>query len=359
MADGNEITEMAPIRTPPPSINALMIWGFLMRALRHRTLMVSIAMGISAVTAIKLVLMPNKYQYTSKIVLQGGSSPLTGSLGTLASLAGVGGGASGNDPSLYFPDIALSSGILQNILKQRWKAIEAVEDTSQSFLLQDFWGIDPDTTLPRWKDALAENLQRRLVANGYLNVEADKKTGVISVSTTFEDPLLAYNVNQFVVEQANDVLVHKMNSSAAENRRFIEGRLQKVQSDLANAEERYIGFLENNRGRGAPTQQVEEARLQRSLQVSQEVYLQLVKQYEAAKIEEVKNLPLIEKIDQPNIPVKKASPKRTLILMVVSVFGGLVGLISAATWDLYVEDRKGFLQRIANFIRGVFSDNPE
>lgn len=346
----------AELESQSPAFGVLDMGAFLMRSVRRWKIAAGILGGLVVIAAVISLTLPNTYSVTTKLVFQGGGGALSGGLSTLASLAGVSGNVGGSDPSLYFEDVALSTGLLQAVLDRAWKGSASVEDTSASFLLRDFWGIKVDSNDPGWKDALRESLQRRLVDGKYLKVSTDKKTGVISVITRFEDPLLSLQVNQFVVERANEILVHKMSTSAGENRKFIEGRIKEIKQDLADAEGRYQSFLEGNRVRSSPELQVQEVRLQRSLQINQEVYLQLVKQLEMAKIDEAKDLPVLDQIDQPLLPVKKSGPNRKMFVLAALLLGGVTGIFWAAMWDVYAEDRKGFLRRVVGFFESIFRD---
>ena len=56
----------------------------------------------------------------------------------------------------------------------------------------------------------------------------------------------------------------------------------------------------------------------RDVQINAAIYTELRKQFELVKIEEVKNIPVINVMDSARVPAKKDKPKRTII--VLSVF---------------------------------------
>jgi len=53
----------------------------------------------------------------------------------------------------------------------------------------------------------------------------------------------------------------------------------------------------------------------RQLVVEESAYESLTKQYEMAKVEEARDLPTVRVIDEANVPEKKSSPKRTLLVL--------------------------------------------
>ena len=70
------------------------------------------------------------------------------------------------------------------------------------------------------------------------------------------------------------------------------------------------------------------ADLYRKTRVQEAVYESLTKEYELAKVQEVKEIPTVKVLDHPNIPEKKSFPPRLLIMLLGTAFA--VGL--AITW---------------------------
>jgi capsule polysaccharide export protein KpsE/RkpR len=70
------------------------------------------------------------------------------------------------------------------------------------------------------------------------------------------------------------------------------------------------------------------ADLYRRTRVQEAVFETLTKEYELAKVQEVKELPVVKVLDAPHIPDKKSFPPRLLM----AVLGTLVGLGLASTW---------------------------
>jgi capsule polysaccharide export protein KpsE/RkpR len=67
--------------------------------------------------------------------------------------------------------------------------------------------------------------------------------------------------------------------------------------------------------RQLPRLAVPYAKLYREVQVQETVYELLTRQYEVARIQEAKDVPVISVIDAPGIPEKKSFPPRTLIVL--------------------------------------------
>ena len=91
-----------------------------------------------------------------------------------------------------------------------------------------------------------------------------------------------------------------------------------MKQDLTKAENTLKEFREKNRQVLSPQLLLEQERLIRDVQINATIYTELRKQYEIVKIEEVKNIPIINIMDTARAPAKKDKPKRAII--VLSVF---------------------------------------
>jgi len=268
------------------------------------------------------------YESTTKLVFQSTTKSTAGGLSALAAMAGMASAADG-DASAYAGDIVLSNDMLGAILDHKWKASKAVPDTSKELNLLELWKVKSDTTQPDWKAAQRQSLLQSLRAGGYIQYSADKKTGVVTLQTTFEDPLVAYEVNRFLFDELNNTLVNRMNYKARANRQFVEGRLKEIDTDLNTSENILKNFRENNRLRLDPGYQLQESRLQRKVEMNQEIFLQLQKQFEMARIDEAKDIPVLDVIDSPMVPVRKVRPKRAKMVFTGTVASVAIGVCLA------------------------------
>jgi uncharacterized protein involved in exopolysaccharide biosynthesis len=82
--------------------------------------------------------------------------------------------------------------------------------------------------------------------------------------------------------------------------------------------------------RKLPLLGVEWADLYRRMKIQETVYELLNQQYELARIQEAKEVPTINVIDPANVPERKSSPHRLLIIALVTV----LSMAGAALWIL-------------------------
>lgn len=72
------------------------------------------------------------------------------------------------------------------------------------------------------------------------------------------------------------------------------------------------------------------AELYRQTKIEETVYELLTQQYELAKIEEAREIPTVKILDAADVPEKKSSPQRALIILL----GGWTSLMGAASWGV-------------------------
>jgi capsule polysaccharide export protein KpsE/RkpR len=80
--------------------------------------------------------------------------------------------------------------------------------------------------------------------------------------------------------------------------------------------------------RKLPLLGVEWADLYRRMKVQETVYELLNQQFELARIQEAKEIPTVNVIDLPNVPERKSSPHRLLIILIVTI----ISAAGAAMW---------------------------
>ncbi|MCL1956091.1 MAG: Wzz/FepE/Etk N-terminal domain-containing protein [Fibromonadales bacterium] len=297
------------------------------RTLKHKVLAVLVFVLVAGMAFAFAFLSTPFYHTEAKIIYQTAGGPQSSGLGALAMLAGVS-TSKGDDPSAYLQDIILSNNMLQSILAEKWNVD-----------LLTLWKVKPDTTEENWQLKLEYSMLKTLKKGKYIVFSQDKKSGVITLSTEFEDPQVSFDVNNFIYNQLNYILKNKMHFKASENRKFTEERLLEVKNNLKEAEENLRRFRQRNRLRVDPADELEDARLQRDVLMNQEIMIQLQKQYEIAKIDEARDIPVLDVIDLPMKPIEKSKPKRKMIILGGGVAAIFLAFLFAVFYDVFLEKK--------------------
>ena len=98
------------------------------------------------------------------------------------------------------------------------------------------------------------------------------------------------------------------------------------------------------------------ADLYRRTKVEEAVFESLTKEYEMAKVQEVKEIPVVKVLDSPNIPEKKSFPPRLLIMLLGTAFAFALAttwVFGKTAWDQTdsIDPRKAFAQEVFSAVK--------
>ena len=104
--------------------------------------------------------------------------------------------------------------------------------------------------------------------------------------------------------------------------------------------------------------------LSRKVHVDEEVWQSLTKQYEIARVQEAKEVPTIQVLDEPNVPNVKYGPSRSIIVIACTFIsfllsvGAVLALSKWESMDAQVEPKKAIMKAIGRTFRFRRSNKP-
>jgi len=206
------------------------------------------------------------------------------------------------------------------LTRYRFAAVEGSRDTLDGNLIEllDVGGRSPTERLRRAQRRLA----RRVV------VGIDRAANVVTLRTTAPWPALAEQINRRLLELVNTFNIERRNSSAAARRDFTAQRLEEADAARKVAEAELRRFLDRNRRyQDSPELVFEAGRLQQELELRQQVYTTLAQAHEQARIDAVRDTPVITMVESPEGSARPATGLRRY---------GLLGLVLGAVLSVGV-----------------------
>ena len=340
----NNIKDKKPLITENDEINIKAIWEIL---LKNKLLMTKVALFCTTI-GITYSLLATIY-FESKISLYpaGELSQTGGVLGDFQGLAksfGIGGLASA--PTYNIPDVIKSRRLKKDIVLRRWKTNNF---PGGSNLIQ-YWELDKPPFFSPMK-----LIRQFLPSGGFSSSKLDKETyeailrldelisvkeeisGMISVTVLMEDPKLASDIANYIAEYVKRFISIEQKREASRNKVFVEKQMEEAKKQMGNSEDSLTDFRKDHPLRlDTPSIEMMRERLQSTVEENRAVYITLRQQFEIAKIDEAKERLLINILDTAEPAVKKAKPKRTLIVILSFIFG----LFLAVPYTLYLDRRK-------------------
>ena len=277
-----------------------------------------ISFAVALVTLGINFLLPVYYKSTATLLPETQKDKLSalGQFADIASLAGV--SVPGSEIARLYPVIVNSETILRNVILRKYKTNAFADSVN---LIEYFEYTD---------ETAQENMARALAKlKGLMSATHDNKTSVVTLSMEMPEPEFAATVLNAMVAELDGFMRSKRVTNAGEQVKWIAVRIKEVEDEMKRAEERLRDFRERNRRPAdSPQLLLDQDRLTRDVQVKATVFIELKKQYELAKLEEIKNTTIVNVLDPAHIPVKKERPKRATntAIMFLIVFSSSAGV---------------------------------
>lgn len=260
-----------------------------------------------------------------------------GGLAGLASLAGVDlASVEGTDairPDLY-PDVLKSTPFFLELFKQK-----VTNKANKQVLFEAFY----HQIVEENKEIKEKRIQKFPVKeNGFLvlnrlnedrikdlkeriQVNIDKKSGVITISVKMPDPVVAANIARFSMEYLTEYVTRYRTEKAKKDVDFLAQKVADARGKLYTNQTKKAQYSDQFQ---LPTIRLQSADIQRErieseYRISSTFYNELLKKYEESKIKLQQETPVFQILEPPIAVTQKSEPKRAVILL-VSIFLGSI-----------------------------------
>ena len=323
--------------------------------LKHKTLFYKVLPAAFVIAAIYTLAQPNYYTCTVKLAPElGTGAKSTSGLASLASSFGVnlGSAQGGTDailPTLY-PDLMNSVDFKTSLFPVK---VTRKED-GKSFTYYDY--LDKEQKHSWWESALkalvslfkkeeeSQKLdpfeltlrQTDIVKDIDKNVvcTVDKKTMVITINVTDQDPLICATMADSVKTRLQTFITDYRTSKARVDLEYNEKLSREAKARYDQARDNYVSYSDTHRDVSSQSAQTKQADLENEMQMQQKIYQQVVAQRQQAEMKVQEVTPAFTTLQSATVPVRKAGPKRAQICLIF-VFLAFLG---TTVWVLYKED---------------------
>jgi uncharacterized protein involved in exopolysaccharide biosynthesis len=288
--------------------------------LRSRGLIMLSALVVPSILCTTALLAKRQYTASASFVAQSGKG--MGSMSGLAAQLGVTipTGGEAESPQFYV-DLLQSRAILRLLADRRYAAVRDGRPTTGT--LAEFYDIR-EGNAGRRRELTIRRLRRSVGAS------LATKTGIVSVGVTMPLSTLAKAVTDSLITELNNFNLGRRRTQAAAERQFFAGRVREVKDSLELAENRLASFRSSNRDfRGSTRLTLQEDQLQREVGIRQTLYSSVLQMYEQAKLDEVRDTPVITVLESPEVPIDP-DPRGLIARGILGlVVGTIIGVILA------------------------------
>lgn len=349
-------------------VKALSRWKFILKV----SICFMVLGLIMAITSIK--------EYTSEIMVapeSSNSSMMGGGLGSLAAMAGFDlGGIQGDDAiyPLLYPDIVQSLPFLSALFDVNVKSADGEIDTTYYYYVDELqkenWvgyimslpmeaikkvvelfsskenGGDPAVfdayNLSEKQMQMIENLKKDI------SISVDKKTDVITLSFTDQDPLIAATMVDTIMCRLQNQITAYRTQKVVDDCTYIEKLYLKSKADYEKAQEVYASYVDRNRNVTQERFLIEKERLEADKNLKNTLYTQWAQQLMLAQAKVQEYTPVFVTLKPAAVPALPSSMRKLMIILLYTFLGGAL----AVAYVLFKDS-------VVGFCRGIFGAKNE
>ena len=329
---------------------------------KHRMLYAKVLPIAFVLAAIYALAQPNYYNCTVKLSPEMSGSKSTSGLASLASSFGVnlGSGGAGTEalfPTLY-PDL-MNSVDFKTSLFHVPVTIEGDKEKGEKDRTMSYYDyLSKEQKAPWWSQGIKAimsmfNGQSSMV-NDTVNkfrltreqagivkaidqkvvCDVDKKTMVITINVTDQDPVIAATMADTVKTRLQNFITDYRTSKARVDLEYNRKICAETKARYEKARQLYAEFMDHNRDIILQTVRQKQTDLENEMQLQYNAYQQVAAQLLSAEAKVQEETPAFTTLQSATVPVMKAGPKRAQMCLIF-VFLAFLGTTG---WILYKED---------------------
>ena len=228
----------------------------------------------------------------------------------------------------HMKDLVESRDLKTKIINKKWQT----KKNNNPISLIEYWELDQnnydgffDWIKMNFFDMLTDDVnQNRLDdANNILDnrieiIEED--SGMFIINVLMEEASLSSAIANYIATEIDLTISEKSTEKANKNLEFIKDQKETAYDSLTASENRLKKFIKENPTMDTPEAQFQNLRKVRELEINQELYLTILKEYEISKIEAAKEVEIVHILDSATPSVERSQPNLIFILIVMFNF---------------------------------------
>lgn len=330
------------------------ILGVINFLLRRARLVFGVPIAVAIAAVVLALLAPGQFIVESRFKPEAAGAVAPSQLAGLAAQFGfnLAGGSTGESPEFY-AGVLESRSLLREVVRTEFHiATDGDDGQPVTGTIAELYGIEGETPEDEMTIAV-------LLVDGLVSVTVDARQGVVILRTTAQWPELARQINRRMLQLVNEFNLGKRQSRAAAERHFVEQRVRRAHQELEAAEADLLEFYQRNRlYQDSPELSFERDRLERIVSLRQQVHNSLAQSYEQARIDEVRDTPVITIVDSADDALVMSGKNVKLSGVLGFIVGGMFALALAIALEYMSRERAMGSAEYSQFVelrRAIFS----
>ncbi|MEI6739341.1 MAG: GNVR domain-containing protein [Gemmatimonadaceae bacterium] len=158
-------------------------------------------------------------------------------------------------------------------------------------------------------------------------VNIDKRTSIITITAMMPDPYAAADLVRVTSNLLMARIIDYESRKAGEQFRFVREQQERAMRRYEIVQRELASFDDRNRTLMRATAKIERDRLQREYDLAFEVYQQLSRELEQARLKMSQDTPAFTVLEQVTVPSERSSPQRARMILVSLFLGAALGVV--------------------------------
>lgn len=154
----------------------------------------------------------------------------------------------------------------------------------------------------------------------------DKKTNVIDIEVTSQDPLVSATIADSVKQRLQIYITRYRTSKARNDLKYMENLYKEAKKNYEDARKKYALFCDENTDVILESVKSTQEDLENDMQLKYNIYTQLVQQLEMAHAKLQERVPAFTVVQSATVPVKHANMPKLYILITFLLLGWLLAV---------------------------------
>lgn len=308
-------------------------------------------------------------EYSSRAKLAPESSARNGSLGNLGSLAALAGmrvsagpSADAVSPDLY-PELVHSVPFVTEMFSMpvSFKDHKVTKEMDLFTYVSDemkspWWSaiVRLPFKAKQWVGTLLSGTQQsdgsesskitnkltKVQEQAYLSIKSrvklliDKKTSAMSIEVMMQNPEVAAQVANTVLEKLQDYITQYRTDKAVKDLEFTESLYEEARDKYYASQQKYARYIDAHQGMVLQSVKTEQERLKNEMDLDYQLYNSMAQDFQLGKAKVQEQTPVFTIYEPPMVALSCTKPSKTKTLIVFM----FLGFCAAAVWVLYGRD---------------------
>ncbi len=167
-----------------------------------------------------------------------------------------------------------------------------------------------------------------------LSVVVDKKTLVVTITETAQDPRVALNISEVVIKKLQEYITEYRTGKSRKDVKYYEKIYAEAKTGYYDAQQRYANYVDANQMLARQSVRTEQERLRNEMELSYQIYTSAAQQLQVARAKVQLETPVFTVLNPPTLPLAASKPSKMMTLVACIFLGGAC----AAVWVLWGRD---------------------